>query len=74
MQRTSTNTSSAPRTPTSIRDALGSLAGSENGVHFLDVSGQVQTNATPGLLPDTGSNSPTLQPTVWQLGDGVARP
>lgn len=39
--------------------ANGAVYRATDSVHAFDVSGSVSTLATPGLLPDTGSNPPT---------------
>ena len=44
-------------------DALtGAVLERESVIHHFDVGGQVLSNATPGLAPDTGSNPETQQP------------
>ncbi|MEE8468145.1 MAG: hypothetical protein V3T22_06805, partial [Planctomycetota bacterium] len=44
-----------------IDAAAGGLLDAESLVHNLDVTGTVTSLATPGVLPDTGSNPPTPQ-------------
>lgn len=39
----------------------GEIAMRENAIHYADISGVVRTRATPGTLPDTGSNPTTVQ-------------
>jgi hypothetical protein len=43
----------------------GALLSAGDLVHDFDVGGTVSTKATPGVLPDSGSNLPTTQPAPY---------
>lgn len=58
----SSNLSQPARRTFFVDAANGTLVATRNEIYYTDVSGTVNGNATPGLLPDTASNPATLQP------------